>query len=56
MDFQVCQPQEYLVPYHLKALGRWHSSTFLAYLRMPREHLATVSHTLSTLTPPQEQV
>ena len=40
----------------IKALGRWHSSAFLAYLHMPREHLATISHTLSTLTPSREQV
>ena len=31
-------------------------NAFLAYLHMPREHLATISHTLSTLTPPREQV
>ena len=29
--------------FRIKALGRWHSSAFLAYLRMPREHLATIS-------------
>ena len=40
----------------IKVLGRWHSSVFLAYLHMPREHLATISHTLSTLTPSREQV
>ena len=38
----------------IKALGRWHSSAFLAYLRMPREHLATISRTLSK-TPQREQ-
>ena len=38
----------------IKALGRWHSSAFLAYVRMPSEHLATISRTLST-TPPREQ-
>ena len=29
---------------------------WLTYLHMPREHLATISHTLSTLTPSREQV
>ena len=38
----------------IKALGRWHSSAFLAYLRMPKEHLATISRTLSK-TPPRDQ-
>ena len=38
----------------IKALGRWHSSAFLAYLRMPKEHLATISPTLSK-TPPRDQ-
>ena len=38
----------------IKALRRWHSSAFLAYLRMPREHLVTISHTLSK-TLPREQ-
>ena len=38
----------------IKALGRWHRSAFLAYVRMPSEHLATISRTLSA-TPPREQ-
>ena len=38
----------------IKALGRWHSSAFLAYVCTPSEHLATIFRTLST-SPPREQ-
>ncbi len=35
----------------IQTLGRWHSSAFLQYIRMPRERLAALSATLATTTP-----
>ena len=32
----------------IKALGRWHSSAYLLYIRIPREQLAKITHALST--------
>jgi hypothetical protein len=30
----------------IKALGRWHSSAYQTYVRLPKEHLASISRTL----------
>ena len=37
----------------IQALGRWHSSAFLQYIRMPRERLAQLSRTMAQHTPVQ---
>ena len=36
----------------IQALGRWSSSAFLSYIRMPKEHLASVARRLTSLPAP----
>ena len=35
----------------IKALGRWNSAAYLTYVRLQKEHLASISRTLSTASP-----
>ena len=37
----------------IQALGRWHSTVFLQYIRIPKEHLAQISATLAAVNKPQ---
>ena len=40
----------------IQALRRWHSTAFLQYIRIPKEHLAHISAMLAAVNKPQHYV